>query len=186
MSEYKIEMRVIAGTYRHRKLAWPNDNSIRPTKDRVREAIFSALGDISGISFLDLYAGSGAIGIEAISRGASFVDFVDRNINAIKCIKQNISSLRIDSNLYHLHQGNDIDILSHFIINNKSFDIIFLDPPYKEGKYQEIINMILEYNLLNENGIIVTESDKELNLNIECKKTKKYKYGEIFVNIFWR
>ena len=186
MSERKIEMRVIAGNYRHRKLVWPSDTSIRPTKDRVKEAIFSALGDINSLTFLDLYAGSGAMGIEAISRGASYVDFVDKNINAIKCIKQNINTLRIDSNFYHIHQGNDIEILSHFIINNKKFDIIFLDPPYKEGKYKEIVDMIIEYNLLNENAIIITECDKENKLDIECRKTKSYKYGETFVNIYWR
>lgn len=186
MPELKIEMRIIAGIYRHRKISWPSDTSIRPTKDRVREAIFSALGNIDDLTFLDLYAGSGAIGIEAISRGAKYASFVDKNVSAIKCIKTNLNLLNIPEEQYDIFHGNDVEILSTFIINKNSFDIIFLDPPYKQGKYEEIVQLILDNNLLNENGIIVLESDHEIVIDIENKKMKQYKYGEIFVKIFWR
>ena len=86
-------MRIVGGIYRHRIINYPNDaEHIRPTKDRIREAIFSALGDLSGFKGLDLYSGSGAMGIEALSRGASFMTFVDKNKVAINTTKNNISS----------------------------------------------------------------------------------------------
>ena len=186
MSKCKIEMRVIAGTYRHRLLAWPNDNSIRPTKDRIREAIFSALGDISNLSFLDLYAGSGAMGIEAISRGVAISYFVDISKEALRTIKANVKSLNIPVNQYQIFEDYDENVLDTFIKDKKQVDIVFLDPPYKQGRYEEIINKIIDNNLLALNGVIVCESDKEIDVEIECKKTKLYKYGEIFVKIFWR
>ena len=87
-------MRIVGGKYRHRLISFPDDMAhTRPTKDRIREAVFSALGDISGYRVLDLYAGSGAMGIEAISRGAKHCYFVDKNNIAINCVKENLNSL---------------------------------------------------------------------------------------------
>ena len=101
-----MSMRIVGGKYRHRLIEYPNDAShIRPTKDRIREAIFNALGDISGLTVLDLYAGSGAMGIEALSRGAEKCYFVDKNYIAINTIKNNLSSLLI-KDCFH----NRIDI----------------------------------------------------------------------------
>ena len=92
-----MPMRVIAGEYRHRKLLYPENNvNIRPTKDRIREAFFSSLGDIEGKSFLDLYAGCGSMGIEAISRGARYSTFVDMNNESISYVRKNIDSLHIN------------------------------------------------------------------------------------------
>ena len=90
-------MRIVGGKYRHRLITWPDDAAhIRPTKDRVREAIFSALNDISDFVVLDLYAGSGAMGIEALSRGAKCAYFVDKNNIAISTVRQNLRDLKVD------------------------------------------------------------------------------------------
>lgn len=186
MQEKLLDMRIIGGYYRHRKIKVIKDDSIRPTKDRIRESIFNALMDVSNKTFLDLYAGCGTMGIEAISRGASFTFFNDYNLNAINVIKTNLESLKIDKNLYKISFKKDIDFINEIKNENFSFDIVFCDPPYKEGKYKEIIDLLLCNNLVSPNGIIITESDYELNLDIECKKHKVYKYGEIFINIFWR
>ena len=96
-------MRIVGGKYRHRLISFPDDMAhTRPTKDRIREAVFSALGDINGYRVLDLYAGSGAMGIEALSRGAKHATFVDVSALAIKTIKDNITSLKIDPSEYEI------------------------------------------------------------------------------------
>lgn len=186
MQDKKLEMRIIGGTYRHRKIKIPDDKTIRPTKDRIRESIFNALSNINDKTFLDLYSGSGAMGIEAISRGASFVLFNDYNLNAIKVIKDNLKTLDIDKNLYKISFSKDKDAIKASKEENIIFDIVFLDPPYKEGQYKEIIDLLLSNNLVSPNGIIITESDYELDLSIEYRKHKVYKYGEIYINIYWR
>ncbi len=179
-------MRIIAGKYKHRLISWPDDaKHIRPTKDRIREAIFSALGPIDNLTALDLYSGSGAMGIEALSRGCSFVTFVDCNKVAIQTTKNNLKSLDIKN--ANILEMKDIDAINLFIKNKKSFDIVFLDPPYKEGKYEEIISLLVDNNLLNDNAIIVLEADHDVILNDSFyKKRKDYKYGDIKVSILWR
>ena len=133
-------MRVIAGKYRHRLLTWPDDaKHIRPTKDRIREAVFGALGNIEGKLCLDLYSGSGAMGIEALSRGASKSVFVDNNQVAIKTTKDNIKSLGIPSFEAEVLALDDISAIDYLEKNKYKFDLVILDPPYKEGKYSDII-----------------------------------------------
>lgn len=186
MQPQRLEMRIVAGKYKRRKILAPKSEKVRPTKDRIREAIFSALGNISGLSFLDLYAGSGAFGIEALSRDASNVVFVDNFKESIACVKDNLKSLSITTD-YEVLFMNDTDALNKIKEEDKSFEIIFMDPPYLEGKYCELIDFILENNILNNNGIIITESNVELNIDTtKFKKIKNYSYGGIFVNIYWR
>lgn len=179
-------MRVVGGIYRSRIIEYPDDSlHIRPTKDRIREAIFSALGDITNFTGLDLYSGSGAMGIEGLSRGCSFMTFVDINKTAIEVTKKNISSLKI-SNAEVLFQ-DDMTAINSFTKNKRQFDIVFLDPPYKEGKYEELVELFLKNDLLSEHGIIVMESDRDININESLfTKIRKYKYGEIKVMILWR
>ena len=179
-------MRVIAGKYRHRLLDWPQDENIRPTKDRVREAIFSSLGDITGKSFLDLYSGSGAMGIEAISRGASPVYFVDNNVNAFNCIKRNIQTLKINED-HSLYFKNDFDALKEFMSLKLCFDIVFLDPPYKDGEYENVISFILDNKLLSDDGIIITEANRHLFVDESSfKRVKNYSYRDTIVTIYRR
>ena len=178
-------MRIVGGKYRHRIIIYPDDAThTRPTKDRVREAIFSAIGDISNARVLDLYAGSGAMGIEALSRGASHCTFVDISLIAIKTIKENLNNLKIDNNEYEVIKNKDINAIESF--KNK-FDLIILDPPYEEGQYELIINLLKEKDLLNEHAIIVMEANRSIKLeNIDYIKNKEYHYGEINVFIYWR
>ena len=179
-------MRIVGGIYKRRLITYPDDaKHIRPTKDRIREAIFGALGNIDGKVVLDLYSGSGAMGIEGLSRGCSFMTFVDQNKVAINTTKQNLDSLKITNAEVLFMQ--DVDAIKVFIKRDEKFDIIFLDPPYKEGKYEEIVSLFIENDLLNKNAIIVIESDHDVNLPSSYYINKRdYKYGEIKVSIYWR
>ena len=178
-------MRIVGGIYKRRLITYPDDAShIRPTKDRVREAIFSALGDLTGYTGLDLYSGSGAMGIEGLSRGCSFMTFVDINKLAIEVTKKNISSLNI-KNAEVLFMSDE-SAINEFIKNKRHFDIIFLDPPYKLGQYEKIISLILENDLLSNRGIIVIESDHDIVIQDNYFVRRDYKYGETKVSILWR
>ena len=178
-------MRIVGGKYRHRLIVYPDDAThTRPTKDRVREAIFSAVGDITNYNVLDLYAGSGAMGIEALSRGASHCVFVDNSVNAIKTIKENITNLKIPNEEYEIIKNRDLVALD---LLKQKFDLIILDPPYEEGQYEMIVDLLKQKDLLSENAIIVMEANRPIILeNIDYKKNKEYHYGEIMVFIYWR
>ena len=181
-------MRIVGGKYRHRLIIYPDDmEHTRPTKDRIREAIFSALGDFTNSNALDLYAGSGAMGLEALSRGASKCAFVDVSPIAIKTIKGNLDNLKITSEEYILIKDKDINALEKFKTLNEKFDLVFLDPPYEQGQYQQIVDLLLDKDLLSEHAVIVIEANRDVNLeNIEYQKKKDYHYGEIKVFIYWR
>ena len=181
-------MRIVGGKYRHRLIVFPDDmEHTRPTKDRIREAIFSAIGDINGYRVLDLYAGSGAMGIEALSRGAKHTTFVDISLPAIKAINENLSSLKVDPNEYRVLKKSDLQAIEEFKNNNEQFDLVILDPPYEEGKYENIVNSLKDNNLLSEKAIIVMEANRPISLeNIDYQKNKEYHYGEIMVFIYWR
>ena len=181
-------MRIVGGKYRHRLISFPDDMAhTRPTKDRIREAVFSALGDINGYRVLDLYAGSGAMGIEALSRGASHATFVDVSPLAIKTIKDNITSLKIDNNEYEIIKNKDINAIETFKQKGIQFDLVILDPPYELGEYEKIVELLVTNSLLSEHAIIMMEANRQITLeNIEYKKNKEYHYGDILVFIYWR
>ena len=180
-----MPMRVIGGEYRHRKLVYPDSNkNIRPTKDRIREAFFSIVGNIEGKSLLDLYAGSGSMGIEAISRGAIKSVFVDISKEALKYVKENISSLKLEekSEVYNL---KDLDALNMFKESKRQFDVIYLDPPYEKGAYEEVLSYIFDNDLVSKFGLVAAEINRPLNINpLWNKKIKEYHYGDIRVYTF--
>ena len=179
-------MRVIGGIYKRRLLTWPDDaKHIRPTKDRIREAIFSALGPLDGLKSLDLYSGSGAMGIDSLSRGCSFATFVDCNKVALDTTKKNLSSLGITN--ARVIAKKDTDAIKDFIANKETFDILFLDPPYEEGKYEEILNIFISNNLLNTHAMIIMEANRAIDIPENWYiKRKDYQYGEVKVIILWR
>ena len=181
-------MRIVGGKYRHRIINFPDDMAhTRPTKDRIREAVFSALGDIDGYRALDLYAGSGAMGIEALSRGASHCTFVDISALAIKVIKDNLQSLNVPKENYEIIKNRDISAIESFKEKGQQFDLVILDPPYEEGQYELIVKQLNDNNLLSEHAIIVMEANRSIILeNIDYIKNKEYHYGEIMVFIYWR
>ena len=181
-------MRIVGGKYRHRLISFPDDMAhTRPTKDRIREAVFSALGDINGYRVLDLYAGSGAMGIEALSRGASHATFVDVSALAIKTIKDNITSLKIDPSEYEIIKNRDLVAIESFKQRGLKFDLVILDPPYEQGEYEKIVELLCNNSLLSDSAIIVMEANRQITLeNIDYQKNKEYHYGEITVFIYWR
>lgn len=175
-------IRVVSGTYKRRILKQPDLSITRPTKDVAKEGLFSSLGDIKGLTFLDLFSGSGSIGIEAYSRGAKKVYLNDKNEEAIKVIKSNLSSLNInDINVTKLDYESALKFYSN---KNITFDIIFLDPPYKMIIDLEFIKKVLSYNILNKEGIIIVETDYPLDTNISLNyEVKVLKYGRSLMNV---
>lgn len=179
-------MRVIGGNYRGRKLECPEGNDIRPTTDRVKENIFNILAPRMPYSkFLDLFSGSGGIGIEAISRSANEVVFVDGSTESINALKNNLQLLKLEEGFKILH--NDVfDALDGFE-NTKKFDIIFMDPPYNKGVYQKVLEKISELHILEADGIIAVErhvEDLYENLPKNIELVKERKYGSIVLSFF--
>ena len=171
-------MRVISGTAKGTKLNSIESLSTRPTLDRVKEPLFSIIqAYIDDANVLDLFAGSGALGIETLSRGAKKCTFCDKSYESIKMLKQNLLKTRLEekATIYVEDFKKCIKTL------NETFDIIFIDPPYKMDIGVEAIKMILENKLLTNDGIIILETDektrelKELeNINIEVLDVRKY------------
>lgn len=176
-------MRIVGGVYRHRELVWPKDLSTRPSKDMVREAIFSAiLTKVNDSVVLDLFAGSGAFALEAISRGASFSYLVDNSSKAIDAIKQNINNLKIKN--AKVYSSDYLTALNDLKNHQVKIDILFLDPPYMMNDYSKYINEASD--LLNEHAVIVIESGSKINVIGNYQKVKEYKYGKTLVTILWK
>jgi len=167
-------IRITGGEHRSRLLVTPDTNLTKPTMDKVRAAVFSALGDsVKNARVLDLFAGSGSYGFEAISRGAESATFVDMSNHAIDSIKKNADSLKV--------KNVDIvksDVLGFFEHNSQEFSIIFVDPPYKLDVYETVVEKALSNHILSENGIMVLESERELSIDeSKFKSVRFYKYG---------
>ena len=174
-------MRVISGNARGKKLVSLEGVNTRPTLDRVKESLFSILQfDIANKNVLDLFAGSGAIGIEAISRGAASATFCDHSNDAIKVIKTNVLNTHSQEKSTILNKDY-IQALKYLAKNNIQFDIIYLDPPYKTNFADIAIGEIIKLNLLSKDGIIIVETDdakKEETIPKEgIKIFDKRKYG---------
>lgn len=175
-------MKIIRGILKGRIIKNYNIIGTRPTMDRVKESIFNSIQNyIEDSICLDLFAGSGNLGIEAISEGAKTCYFIDNNYRAINVIKNNIKEFNIEDKSIVVKSD-----YKKYLENTKNkFDIIFLDPPYKNKIINEIINIIIEKNLLNHNGIIICEYEfDDVISNLELIKEKKYgsKYVKIFKN----
>ncbi|MDD5108813.1 MAG: 16S rRNA (guanine(966)-N(2))-methyltransferase RsmD [Candidatus Omnitrophica bacterium] len=176
-------MRITTGKYRNFKIYMPR--GIRPTQDKVRKAVFDILGDISGLTFLELYAGSGAVGLEALSRGISALTMVESNRDSILAIKKNLALLRVpDCNLYHLEAEKGVKLLAR---DKKFFDIIFIDPPYHLDMAKKILQTLEGYDILAPHGLIVAQHFKSELLPIEnsiFSLIKEAKYGDTWLSIF--
>lgn len=174
-------MRVISGTARGKKLNSLEGLNTRPTLDRVKEALFNILQfDIKEANVLDLFSGSGALAIEALSRGANKAVLCDFSKEAINVINKNIEATRIKEKARILNKDY-LEALKTLKKENEKFNIIFLDPPYKTDYIYKSIEKILQYNLLAEDGIIVAETDDENKIdeikeiqNIEIYDVRKY------------
>ena len=177
-------MRVITGKARGIQLKTPDGMLTRPTADRVKEALFSIIQfELPGARVLDLFGGTGQLGIEALSRGAKRCTFVDAREDACKLIRENLKRTKLES------QGRVVkgDYLSFLRACREKFGIIFLDPPYAEVFLENALNCITEIDILQSGGIIVTERplDKSLLLDFPgytC--SRDYKYGNTLITIF--
>ena len=177
-------MRINSGRFKYRKLEIPE--SARPTTEKVREAVFSMLiGKVEGATVLDLFAGSGSLGLEALSRGAEFCVFNEGDRKNYKILKNNIANCKADE----ISSTYNNDFRKALILANREFDIIFVDPPYREGYYGEVFELVEEYGLLADGGVIIAEhlNDNELSDNIlGFSRTKHKRYGTIGVDFFER
>ena len=179
-------MRIITGKHRGRKIISPTHEGVRPTTDRVKENLFNIIRDyIPDSVCLDLFAGTGGLGFECISRGAGKVYFVDSSKESIKNIKQTALSLK--ENPYIILSDYYI-VLKNMKNQGVKFDIVFVDPPYKSMLAEFAINKLAEYDLLNPDGIIVWESLVELKKpdNYECKykHIDRRTYGDVQIDIY--
>lgn len=177
-------MRVITGKAKGVTLKTPEGLQTRPTADRVKEALFSAIQfDVPGASVLDLFGGTGQLGIEALSRGAKRAVFVDESDKACRLIRENLHRTRMEQ------QGSVVrsDYLAYLESCREKFDIILLDPPYAEVFLENALKRITEIDILQTNGIIVTErpTGKELPFEFEgYSRSKDYKYGNTLVTLY--
>lgn len=175
-------MRVITGIARGKNLKTLEGNDVRPTSQKIKEAVFSAIQfDIEGRRVLDLFAGSGQLGIEALSRGAKSAVFVDNSTASIKIIKQNIESTGFE-NSSKVYMS---DYSSFTAMSRDTFDIVFLDPPYKQGFLVPALKSVLP--LMSEYGIIICEYPSEVEIPESIcgfAVAKTYRYGKINVSIY--
>jgi 16S rRNA (guanine966-N2)-methyltransferase len=170
-------VRVVAGTFKGRRLAAPRGTRTRPTADRVREALFSMLGDVGEARVLDLYAGSGALGIEALSRGADSAVFVERDAQALAAIERNLAAVGVEATVVRQ------DVLRFLARADGAFDLVFCDPPYDSaaglaGPLAELLPAICA-----EDARIVTESDKRNPLVLPFPLLVERAYGDTQIAI---
>jgi len=177
-------MRVITGTARGRKLREPEGNGIRPTSDMVKEAIFNIIQfDIEGRRVLDLFAGTGQLGIEALSRGAAVCDFVDKDKAAYQLVRANLASTELTGG-----QVFQSDAAS-FLGRAERYDLVFVDPPYDFPNPDRILEKIVQFDILNQHGIIVCETKAETDLPTvpePYQKGREYRYGKVKITLYTR
>ena len=179
---YNKYMRIIAGKYKGKKLVEFDLNTTRPTSDMIREALFDKIGfKVNDAIFLDLFAGTGACGIEAISRNAKQVFFVDLNREAINIIKKNLQNINAQNAV--VQQSDFASAIKTFAKQNLQFDIVFLDPPYMSNYAENAIELLIQNNLLATDFLLVWEHNKSKNEYILNKfpSSNTKKYGDKFL-----
>lgn len=179
-------MRVITGTARGRRLRELPGMETRPTTDKVKESIFNIVQfDVEGRNVLDLFGGTGQLGIEALSRGAERCTFVDLRKEAAAVIKENVKTCGFEDR-GRVVQGDSIAFLTGC---REKFDLAFLDPPYASGLLERALEVISKIDIMSENGIIVCESAAEQvlpELSAPYEKGREYRYGKIKVTLYRR
>jgi len=176
-------MRVITGSAKGRKLFEPKDRSVRPTTDMVKEAIFSIVQfDVPGRRVLDLFAGTGQLGIEALSRGARECVFVDSSPASLALVRKNLEVCKMSAPVI---RSDALTFLSH----GGKFDLVFIDPPYAAGLYNDVLKSVFLFDILNDGGIILVESPRNEPLPdapAPYAKGKSYHYGKISLTVYTR
>ena len=172
-------MRVITGSARGRKLLTLEGEDVRPTTDRVKEAVFSVIQfETEGRRFLDLFAGSGQMGIEALSRGAKEAVFVDSAKKSVEIIRKNLASTKLAENAKVVQT----DWQSYLSVSGTQFDIAFLDPPYGKGILQRALEALPAH--MSKTGVIIAEDEEILSEYGEFALDRQYRYGKIKISTF--
>ncbi|MBE7074362.1 MAG: 16S rRNA (guanine(966)-N(2))-methyltransferase RsmD [Clostridiales bacterium] len=167
-------MRVIAGKYKGKPLRSPQSDNIRPTGDKVKQALFTKLQFfVVGSNVLDLFCGSGALGIEALSRGANKVVFVDKDRRSIMLTKDNLKS--VNENQVVLNCNYDVALAKL----DQKFDLILVDPPYASGVYNNVLSLVYQHNLLSDNGYIVCEHPNDMIIDSNFIIVDQKRYGTV-------
>jgi 16S rRNA (guanine966-N2)-methyltransferase len=178
-----VRMRVIAGRLGGRRLQAPRGRVTRPTSDRVREALFATLGDVDGASVLDLFAGTGALGIEALSRGASTAVFVERDPGAVRALRANLQALEIETIETQVRRGDVLGALQSARKSKETYDLVFIDPPYRQAhEWAPELSVILP-TLLRPAARVVVESDRRARLDLEMEVEQERRYGDTSIRI---
>src|SRR5574337_235873 len=175
-------MRIISGTYRGLHLATLKGSNLRPTSDKLRETLFDVLGpSVAGATFLDAYAGSGAVGLEALSRGAGKVVFVEHHRAAAELIRKNLGALKIDSG-FHLMTCSVLTGLERLEQEGVRFDFVFLDPPYQEiREYHHVLRQLGRSQLLVPTSLVIAEHSRHCILEEEygrLRRTRLLRHGD--------
>jgi 16S rRNA (guanine966-N2)-methyltransferase len=180
-------MRIIAGSHRGRRLSGPRGGSLRPTSDKVREALFSILGArVAGGRFLDLYAGTGAVGIEALSRGASCVTFVESDPNAVQIMRKNLTTCGL------LDQAEVRVALTRTFLRQRQwwhgpYDVVFADPPYADREAATLVLDSWDEALLTPEAVMIIEQDSRAEAPVttaQARLLRRYEYGDTALLVF--
>jgi 16S rRNA (guanine966-N2)-methyltransferase len=177
-------VRIISGEHKGRRLRVGKKAKVRPTSDRVKESIFNILREeVAGKRILDLFAGAGSLGIEALSRGAESVTFVDASSQSVEALKKNLRSLDLENRSAILR----LDGLKALKRLEQSFQMVFADPPYLKGFAQKIIDSIAQLEVLEENGILILEHHKKETFCLPGEKLsvlKHKRFGDTVISFF--
>lgn len=182
-------MRIIAGEYKGRRLKQPRGAHLRPTSERVREALFSIIGErLQGARFLDLCAGTGAVGMEALSRGAQSVVFVESHAASLKLIQENLRQCGLTS-----HARIIPDPADAYLQGSKGeqalppFDIVFADPPYQESIAEKLLTLLGDSTKISANTLVILEHSKHISIPAQIGRltqTRQYRYGDTMLTVF--
>ncbi|MBL4637138.1 MAG: 16S rRNA (guanine(966)-N(2))-methyltransferase RsmD [Kofleriaceae bacterium] len=179
-------MRIIAGSAGGRRFKAPLGPNTRPTSDRVRESLFSILGGASDLRVLDLFAGSGGLGLEALSRGAKRVVFCDQDQAALKTLKENLRDLGMSQEA-EVVRSDSLALLRRLSKASRQFDWIFIDPPYASELAEQVLQQVGENKLLHIDGQLIVEHDKRMTLLEQIgslQRTDTRRYGDTCVSFF--
>lgn len=178
-------IRVIGGLYRGRRLKYSKNSEIRPTSQLVKESLFNIIGEkIVGAKFLDGFCGTGAVGIEAMSRGATFVVFIDNNETAIKLVKENINICEIKDGYEIIHNDFNRGVIQ-LAKKNIVFDIVFIDPPYELLNFADPLKVVWKRKILKKEGIAVVQHSARINYSPKYFELFKRRiYGDTTLSFF--
>jgi 16S rRNA (guanine966-N2)-methyltransferase len=174
-------MRIIAGSHRGHTIHAPKGRDTRPTSDRVRENVFNILGAVDGAVVLDLYAGSGAMGLEALSRGAARAVFVERDGEAVRAIERNLDKLRLSATVL---RQDAVTALAAEAASGRKYDLVLVDPPYE--MYSDIEPQLARYlpALLADDGVVVVETDARVEPGLPLEQRTSRRYGAARITVY--